>query len=132
MIIEQLSLARQIDIVFKELVEELSYLSSGIIFVQIRNNTVGKFGIKHDPIQGQDVLMKDYKPGLTSNHKQAFRKIYIESLQFKKCWTHGEILFDFAIRSNKLITSVQFESNYNMANLMGPLDDNRRRSGVKR
>ncbi len=35
---DQLSLARQMDLVFKELQEELSGLSSGTLFVQIRNN----------------------------------------------------------------------------------------------
>jgi hypothetical protein len=42
----------------------------------------------------------------------------IESLRLKKNWTHGEISFEFAMRKNLLSTSVQFESNYNMANLM--------------
>jgi hypothetical protein len=126
LIIEQIPLVRQIDTVFKELVDELSYLSSGMIFVQIRNNMVGKFGVRHDPIQGQDVLMKGYRSGLSEQQQHAFRQMALESLQFKKGWTHGEILFDFAIRSNKLITSVQFESNYNMANLFGNLDEKRR------
>lgn len=47
---EQLSLARQMDLVFRELQEELSGLSSGTVFVQIRNNTIGKFGIRHHPL----------------------------------------------------------------------------------
>ncbi|MDF2717330.1 MAG: hypothetical protein K0R28_4255, partial [Paenibacillus sp.] len=38
MIVDQLSLARQLDMVFKELQLELSELCSGTIFVQIRNN----------------------------------------------------------------------------------------------
>ena len=118
-------LARQIDVVFRELVEELSYLSSGTIFIQIRHNSVGKFGIRHNPIQGQDVLMNEYKPGLSNQQQLAFRQMAIEALHFKKGWTHGEIIFDFAVRSNKLMTSVQFESNYNMANLMGNMGEMR-------
>lgn len=50
---EQLSLARQMDLVFRELQEELSGLSSGTVFVQIRNNTIGKFGIRHHPLAGR-------------------------------------------------------------------------------
>lgn len=52
---EQLSLARQMDLVFRELQEELSGLSSGTVFVQIRNNTIGKFGIRHHPLVGRGV-----------------------------------------------------------------------------
>lgn len=55
---EQLSLARQIDLVFKELQEELSGLTSGIVFVQIRNNIIGKFGIRHNPLAGRSGAMQ--------------------------------------------------------------------------
>lgn len=57
---EQLSLARQMDMVFKELQEELSGLTSGTVFVQIRNNMIGKFGIRHNPLSGRsgDSLMQ--------------------------------------------------------------------------
>jgi hypothetical protein len=37
----------------------------------------------------------------------------VESLRMKRNWTHGEILFDFAVRRNREWTaSVQYESNY--------------------
>jgi hypothetical protein len=47
MILEQLPLARQIDMVFREIKEELVHLTSGTVFVQIRNNVIGKFGVAH-------------------------------------------------------------------------------------
>lgn len=45
MLIDQLSLARQLDMVFRELQQELSELGSGTIFVHIRNNLIGKFRV---------------------------------------------------------------------------------------
>jgi hypothetical protein len=45
MILENVTLARQIDIVFREIKEELALLTSGTVFVQIRNNVIGKFGV---------------------------------------------------------------------------------------
>lgn len=61
---EQLSLARQMDLVFKELQEELSGLSSGTVFVQIRNNVIGKFGIRHNPLSGRSGTFTDKGRGL--------------------------------------------------------------------
>lgn len=117
MIVQQLSLARQIDIVFKELVDELSVLRSGTVFMHIRNNEIGKFGIRHDPIEGRDGSVEKHRRGLNEHQRYAFRKMAIQALEHKSNWTHGEIYFEFAIRNNILISSVQFESNYNMANL---------------
>jgi hypothetical protein len=116
MVVDQISLPRQLDIVFTMLAEELKHLSSGTVFVQIRNNNIGKFGIKHDPIPGAEGRLEREGQGLTSEQLYAFRKMAIQSLKYKKNWTHGEICFDFAIKKNLLVTSVQFESNYNMAN----------------
>jgi len=39
--IEQLPLSKQVEIVFREIQDELFQLSSGIIFMQIRNNVIG-------------------------------------------------------------------------------------------
>jgi hypothetical protein len=118
MIAEQLPLARQVDLVFKEIFDELMFLSSGIVFLQIRNNIVGKFGIRHDPIESKDGFVEKSIRGLTEQQVYAFRKMAIQSLQHKTNWTHGEIYFEFGVKNNMLISSVQFESNYNMANLM--------------
>lgn len=118
MIVEQLPLVRQVDLVFKELFDELSFLSSGIVFLQIRNNIIGKFGIRHDPIESKNGSVEKSGIGLTEQQVYAFRKMAIQSLKHKTNWTHGEIYFEFGIKNNMLISSVQFESNYNMANLM--------------
>ncbi len=122
MILELLPLARQIDLVFKEIGEELAKLSSGIVFVQIRNNHIGKFGVRHDPIPSHDGGVEMNEAGLSEIQRRAFRQVGIQSLKRKTNWTHGEILFDFAIKKGSLYTSVQFESNYNMANLMSRLE----------
>ncbi|KJD38123.1 hypothetical protein [Paenibacillus polymyxa] len=114
----QLSLARQMDIVFKELDNELAGLSSGIVFVQIRNNVVGKFGIRHNPIAGKGGTFAAVEPGLSVEHRDHFRRMALETLNHKRSWTHGEIAFDFAIRQGTILVDATLESNYNMANLM--------------
>ncbi|MBP1154204.1 MULTISPECIES: O-methyltransferase [unclassified Paenibacillus] len=116
MILDQLPLARQLDLVFRELKEELAQLTSGTVFVQIRNNMIGKFGVRHFPLETKGAELKKTEPGLSETHQHSFRQTALESLKLK-CWTHGEIQFEFAMRQNLLCTSVIFESNYNMASL---------------
>ncbi|NDI36751.1 O-methyltransferase [Chengkuizengella sediminis] len=118
MYIEQLSLARQLDLVFDEIQVELGNLTSGVVFLQIRNNTVGKFGVIHDPIEGNDRGSLGNIHGLTTQQIFSFKKMAIQSLKYKNHWTHGQISFEFALKNKNLATSFQFESNYNMANLM--------------
>lgn len=118
MFMQQLSLARQIDMIFREIREELAQLTSGIIFVHIRNNVIGKFGIRHDPIAMKDGQLSGDARGLTEVHIAHLRQLGLQSLQFKKRWTHGEILYEFALKQNKLFASVQFESSYNLASLV--------------
>lgn len=119
MSLEQIPLIRQVDMVFREIREELLHLTSGIVFIQIRNNLVGKFGVRHDPIESKDGKMKAITSGLSELQFHAFRQMGVQSLQQKTNWTHGEILFEFALKpSGVLHTSVQFESHYNMANLL--------------
>ncbi|WNS43235.1 O-methyltransferase [Paenibacillus sp. MMS20-IR301] len=115
---EQLSLARQIDLVFKELQEELSGLTSGTVFIQIRNNVIGKFGIRHNPLAGRSGSFTAEQEGLTSGQQSSFRLMALESLKYKKRWTHGEISYEFAVRQGMVVVDATLESNYNMANLM--------------
>lgn len=117
MIANQLPLPRQVDIVFQQIFDELLHLSSGIVFLHIRNNIVGKFGIRHEPIDSKNGFVKPSR-GLTEHEIHAFRKMAIQSLQHKGNWTHGEILFEFAVKNDILVSSVQFESSYNMANIL--------------
>ncbi|MDQ0193859.1 O-methyltransferase [Paenibacillus wynnii] len=115
---EQLSLARQLDLVFKELQEELSGLSSGTVFVQIRNNVIGKFGIRHNPLTGRSGAFSVESEGLSAIQQSSFRLMALESLRYKKRWTHGEISYEFAIIQGMIVVDATLESNYNMANLM--------------
>ncbi|WP_010496468.1 hypothetical protein [Paenibacillus elgii] len=124
MILEQLPLARQLDLVFRELREELAQLTSGTVFVQIRNNMVGKFGIRHFPLESKGTEIKVAQRGLSESHQHSFRQTALESLKLKR-WTHGEIQFEFAMRQDLLCTSVTFESNYNMANLVSESNKNK-------
>ncbi|MDQ0090673.1 hypothetical protein J2T12_004096 [Paenibacillus anaericanus] len=115
---DQLSLARQLDMVFRELDTELSGMTSGIIFIQIRNNAIGKFGIRHNPIAGRNGRLTEENKGLTVVQLQSFRAMAIEALKFKRYWTHGEISYEFALRQEMIVVDAIMESNYNMANLM--------------
>lgn len=114
-----MTLVRQMDVVIRTLYEELRYLASGMVFVQIRNDVVGKFGIKHDPIDmGRNGLPRS-EIRMNEDHLKAFRQLVLGALEHKKNWTHGEIYFEFAMKKDALCASVQFESNYNMASLLG-------------
>lgn len=115
---DQLSLARQVDMVFKELKAELSGMSSGTVFIQIRNNAIGKFGIRHNPIAGRNGQLSEEDRGLTNQQLKSFKAMAIEALKFKRYWTHGEISYEFALRQDTVIVDAILESNYNMANLM--------------
>ncbi|NMO95604.1 O-methyltransferase [Paenibacillus lemnae] len=116
--LEQLSLARQLDLVFKELEEELSGLNSGTVFVQIRNNVIGKFGIRHNPLAGRNGMIAPAEDGLTKVQQTSFRSMALESLKHKRRWTHGEISYEFAVRQGTILVDAVLESNYNMANMM--------------
>ncbi|CAM4345003.1 MULTISPECIES: hypothetical protein [Paenibacillus] len=116
--IDELSLARQLDLVFKELDNELSGLDSGVVFVQIRNNVIGKFGIRHNPIAGRDGQMDVEEGGLNETQRTSFRAMALETLKFKRNWTHGEISYDFTVRQGMILVDATMESNYNMASLM--------------
>lgn len=115
---QQLSLARQLDLVFREIGDELAHMSSGTVFIHIRNDMIGKFGVRHEPVVASASDDTTRQRGLNEQQRYAFRKMAIHALNFKQNWTHGEILFDFALKKGVLHTSVQLESNYNMANLL--------------
>lgn len=115
---DQLSLARQVDIVFKELAVELGGMTSGTVFIQIRNNTIGKFGIRHNPIAGRNGRLEEEGRGLSSEQIHTFRLMALEALKHKRYWTHGEISYEFALKQSTIMVDAILESNYNMANLM--------------
>ncbi|MBP1993088.1 O-methyltransferase [Paenibacillus eucommiae] len=118
MILEQLPLARQVDMVFRQIKEELAQLTSGTVFIQIRNNGIGKFGVRHLPLESRGGELQGSFKGLVESQYQSFRQMAIESLKYKRNWTHGEIMLDFTLKQNMLHASVQFESNYNMSNML--------------
>ncbi|OBR64384.1 O-methyltransferase [Paenibacillus oryzae] len=114
------SLARQLDFVFRQLEGELINASAGTVLVHIRNNYVGKFGIRHHPIQSRDGKLENEagkQKGLTAAQVQEFRQMAIDALKYRTEWTHGEILYDFSVRSQSgsWSASVLYESNFNMA-----------------
>ncbi len=112
------SLTKQIDFVFRQLQKELTDAIAGTVQIHIRNNTVGKFGIKHHPINSSNGQLEESSgKGMTELQVKAFHQMAIDALKYRKNWTHGEITYDFAVRgkNNSWSASVLFESNYNMA-----------------
>jgi hypothetical protein len=108
-------LERQLEIVFKELQQELSQLVSGTIFVQIRNNLIGKFGIRSLPLKKTDDHVEAKTQGLTELQQRSLMMQAIETLKYKTNWMYGEIHFNFELQHNELCASAHFESNYNVS-----------------
>jgi len=122
---ELVPLARQVDVAISQLEDELRRMTAGTIVLQIRDDNVGKFGLRHLPL-----ACEEHQPaesgGLTSMQVAALRRMAVQALRRKGNWTHGEICYDFALRNGKLTLSVQFESNYNMANMLFKLRPKKR------
>ncbi len=112
----QISLARQIDLALERLGRELKGMTAGTIVLQIREDSVGRFGIRHLPVDCGN--RAPVAAGLTAEQVLELRQLAIEALRHKSGWTHGEISYDFVLKQGRVLVSVQFESNYNMANLM--------------
>ncbi|MEK3882871.1 O-methyltransferase [Paenibacillus sp. PL2-23] len=115
--LHSVSLARQVDFVFKQLEGELTDTAAGTVLIHIRNNSVGKFGLRHHPIETKDGKIEHARKGMSQSQVQAFRQLAIEALKHRKDWTHGEILYDFSVKpsTNSWSASILYESNYNMA-----------------
>jgi hypothetical protein len=116
MTLEQVPLARQVDVALEQLGGELKGLTAGTIVIQIRNDTVGRFGIRHLPVDCGNP--EKGVTGMSTSQVQLLRRLAVEALRHKSGWTHGEISYDFVLKQDQVYVSVQFESNYNMANLM--------------
>ncbi|QTH39989.1 O-methyltransferase [Cohnella sp. LGH] len=112
----QISLARQIDLALERLGRELKGMTAGTIVLQIREDSVGRFGIRHLPVDCGN--RSPVAAGMTAEQVLELRQLAIEALRHKSGWTHGEISYDFVLKQGRVLVSVQFESNYNMANLM--------------
>lgn len=113
---DQISLARQVNVALEQLEAELKGLTAGTIVLQIREDKVGRFGVRHLPLDCGS-QQPDFVGGLTHAQVKQLRTMAVEALRHKRTWTHGEISYDFALRQGQVYVSVQFESNYNMANV---------------
>jgi len=116
--VNSMSLARQVDFVFRQLEKELTNAPAGTVLIHIRNNAIGKFGLKHHPIESKNGEIETEAKGLTSTQVHAFRQLAIDALKYRRDWSHGEILYDFSVRpsAGSWSASILYESNYNMAN----------------
>lgn len=112
----QMTLERQLETAFKQLQQELSQMVSGTIIVQIRDNNVGRFGIRTIPLEETNDQVELKKQGLSEYQQRSLLLQAIEALKHMKNWSHGEICFNFLLQNNNLHVNVQFESKYNMSN----------------
>ncbi|WP_271750117.1 O-methyltransferase [Cohnella sp. JJ-181] len=112
---------------FQQMEGELKGMSAGTIVLQVRNDIVGKFGIRHLPVDLAERRMTgDKKPeGLTAEKISELRRAAVESIKRKSSWTHGEVTYDFVLKQGKLYLSATVESNYNMANVLFHLNNKR-------
>lgn len=90
---------------------------AGTVIIQIRNNVVGKYGVRHNPIESKNGRIGQSEQGMSHEQVQAFRQMAVDSIKLKRNWTHGEIMYDFSVRSGTWSASILFESNYNLANM---------------
>ncbi|WP_306220531.1 O-methyltransferase [Cohnella sp. WQ 127256] len=116
MTLERMSLARQVDVALEKLSGELKGLSAGTIVLQIRDDAVGRFGIRHLPVDCG--TQEQGTSGMSPSQVLNLRRLAIEALKHKSGWTHGEISYDFGLKQGQVYVSVLFESNYNMANVL--------------
>ncbi|MDF2838286.1 MAG: hypothetical protein K0Q63_3926 [Paenibacillus sp.] len=113
---QRIPLARQVDVALEKLGNELKGMSAGTIVLQIRDDAVGRFGIRHLPV---DCVGKEQGAnGLSAEQVLELRRLAVQALRHKTSWTHGEISYDFVLKQGRVFVSVQFESNYNMANVL--------------
>jgi len=114
---KSVSLARQVDFVFRQLENELTNTEAGTVLIHVRNNAVGKFGLKHHPIEVKNGIVEAGRKGLSSTQVKAFRDIAIDALKLRSNWSHGEIMYDYSVKpnSNTWSASILYESNYNMS-----------------
>ncbi|QJD88145.1 O-methyltransferase [Cohnella herbarum] len=113
---QQIPLGRQVDVALEKLGGELKGMSAGTIVLQIRDDAVGRFGIRHLPVDCQD--KEQGSKGLSTEQVLELRRLAVQALRHKSGWTHGEISYDFVLKQGRVFVSVQFESNYNMANVL--------------
>lgn len=116
MIFEQAPLAKQVEVAMEKLESELAGLTAGTIVFHIRENVIGKFGVRHLPMDCGD--LGKLHSGMTTAQVSQLREMAVQAFRRKGSWTHGELALDFAIRQDRLQMSVQVETNYNMANLL--------------
>jgi hypothetical protein len=112
-----IGLGEQMNLVMSALVQELRRVVEGTIFVHIRDNNIGKFGIKHDTrvMFDENKMHIGAKNGLTEKQISIIRDIVHRVLEQKSGWTHGEIEFHFSLREERFRVYTSVESNYNMS-----------------
>jgi hypothetical protein len=108
--IEPSSLEKKLEVVFDELVEDLSVVTSGILFIHIRDNRVASFGVRQrtEAEKGDQIIQPD-RIGLSPVHQNSFRSMAIEVFKRKQVWLDGEMLFPFTVHARTLRASAQYK-----------------------
>lgn len=104
---QKIPLAHQVDMVLLDLYEELKGIPGGTIMMEIRNETVGLFGVRHFIIDEKDPRGKRSQPDVC--HLDAFRELAVSAVKRNKEWSRGELTFTFSMVKGKFGASIHFE-----------------------
>lgn len=101
----------QIDLAFRRLAEELSVLSTGIIYFRIGSGRVTRFGIRHNPLSSSRVG-KEFDGfrtnGLCELHRFSFRRLAVQAIKRSNGWDNGEIRFSFVMKNDQIVSNIHY------------------------
>lgn len=100
----------QVDMVIQDLTEELCGLSAGTVFLQIRNEMVATYGLRHrlENRIAQESDGRFHPAGVSAHHIQLFREMASELVSRKSNWNRGTVSYKFSIRQGSLHVSANF------------------------
>lgn len=104
---QKIPLAHQVDMVLLDLYEELKKIPGGSIMMEIRDRTVGVFGVRHFVADENDPRGKRSKPEPV--HLDAFRELAVMMVSNNKDWERGQLTFTFSMVNGRFGVNVHFE-----------------------
>lgn len=100
----------QVDMIIQDLTEELCGLSAGTVFLQIRNEMVATYGVRHrlENRITHEPSGRCNPSGVSAHHVQLFREMAAELVSRKSNWKRGTVSYKFSIRQGSLHVSANF------------------------
>lgn len=104
---QKIPLAHQVDMIFLDLYEELKDIPGGSIMMEIRNRTVGVFGVRHYVPEEAEARGMRGRPAEV--HLDAFRELAVAAVREHRDWSRGQLTFTFSMTGGRLGASVHFD-----------------------